>query len=167
LFKHEKEDKKMMTQIDPKVQGFLALPPPDHIAVVVRDIQRVMEAYTKLFQWAPFEVFEREYSGSNATYHGKPGNFKYRIALAQLGPVQLELIQPLEGETIYDEFLETHGEGIHHLGVEIDHIEERIAAMKQLGIEVLQSGKRPGRKYAYMDTEPLFRIILELREKTD
>ncbi len=157
----------MMRQIAPKMREHLALPPPDQIGVVVRDVQKAIEAYTELFQWGPFEVVEREYTESTSTYRGKPANFKYRIAYAQLGPIQLEMIQPLRGKTIYDEFLETRGEGFHHFGVLIDHIEERVAAMKQLGIEVLQSGKRPGRKYAYMDTEPVIGIMIELREKTD
>ena len=157
----------MTEPVDPKTLEFLGLPPPDQIGVVVRDLQKAIEAYTKLFQWGPFEVIEREYTESASTYRGKPGNFKYRIGYAQLGPIQLEMIQPLRGKTIYDEFLEKRGEGFHHFGILIDRIEERIAAMKQLGIEVLQSGRRPGRKYAYMDTEPLIGIMIELRQKTD
>jgi methylmalonyl-CoA/ethylmalonyl-CoA epimerase len=156
----------MIRQMDPKIQAFLSLPAPDQIGMVVRDIQRTIEAYTRLLQWGPFEVFQRQYAESTATYRGKPGNFKYVIALAQLGPIQLEFIQPLEGETIYSEFLKAGREGLHHFGFLIDHTEERIASMKEMGIEVLQSGKRPGRKYAYMDTEPLLGTIIELREKT-
>ena len=157
----------MIGPIDPKALELLALPPPDQIGVVVKDLQKAIEAYTKLLQWGPFEVIEREYDESASTYRGKPGNFKYRIGYTQLGPIQLEMIQPLRGRTIYDEFLETRGEGLHHFGIIIDRIEERVAAMKQMGIEVLQSGRRPGRKYAYMDTEPLIGIIIELRQKTD
>ncbi len=157
----------MMEAIDPKMLELLALPHPDQIGVVVRDIQKAIVAYTRIFQWGPFETVEREYTESTSTYRGRPGNFKYRIGYVQLGPIQLEMIQPLRGKTIYDEFLETRGEGFHHFGFLIDHIEERTAAMKHMGIEVLQSGKRPGRKYAYMDTEPLIGIMIELRQKTD
>ena len=157
----------MMKPIDPKMQELVALPPPDQIGVVVRDIQKTTEAYTELFQWGPFEIVEREYTESASTYRGKPGNFRYRIGYVQIGPIQMEMIQPLRGETIYNEFLEARGEGFHHFGILIDRIEERVAAMKQMGIDVLQSGRRPGRKYAYMDTEPLIGIMIELRQKTD
>jgi methylmalonyl-CoA/ethylmalonyl-CoA epimerase len=156
----------MITQMDPKIQELLSLPSPDQIGMVVKDIRRTIEGYAKLLQWGPFEVHQREYTESNSTYRGKPGNFKSLIALAPLGSIQLELIQPLEGETIYLEFLKTGREGLHHLGFLIDHTEERIAALKEIGIGVLQSGKRPGRKYAYMDTEPLIGTIIELRETT-
>jgi hypothetical protein len=47
----------------------------------------------------------------------------------------------------------------------VDEIDARIAAMKQLGIGVLQSGKRPGRSFAYMDTESLLGTIIEYRER--
>ena len=157
----------MMKTIDPKMLELLALPHPDQIGMVVRDIPKTIETYSKLLQWGPFEVVERGYPASDSTYHGNPGGFKYRIAYVQLGPFQLEFIQPLEGKTIHRDFLETRGEGVHHFGIMIDRIEERIAAMKEMGIEVLQSGKRPGRKYAYMDTEPLLGTIIELRAKTD
>jgi len=131
-----------------------------------RDIEKTIEAYTRLFQCGPFEIVEREYTGSTSTYRGKPGGFKYRVAYAQFGAIQLEFIQPLEGRTVYEEFLKTRGEGIHHFGIMIDRMEEKLAAMKRVGIEVLQSGQRPGRKYAYMDTEPSIGIMIELREKT-
>ncbi len=156
----------MIKQMDPKIQELLSLPSPGQIGMVVRDIRRTIEAYTKLLQWGPFEINKREYNESNSTYRGKPGNFKSLIALAQLGSIQLELIQPLEGETIYREFLQTGREGLHHFGFLMDQTEERIAAMKEIGIGVLQSGKRPGRKWAYMDTDPLIGTIIELRETT-
>lgn len=157
----------MGMQVDGRFREPLVLPPPDQIGVVVKDITKAMEAYSNLFQWGPFDVIEREFTWLTSIYRGKPSNFKYRIAYAKLGAIQLELIQPLEGETLHSEFLEARGEGLHHFGILIDRFAERVAAMKQMGIKVLQSGEKPGRKYAYMDTEPLIGIMVELREKTD
>ena len=155
----------MIYNIDPQIQKLLELPAPDQIGVVVKDMKKAIDAYTNLLHWGPFEVSEHKYT--ELIYRGKPGNFRYRIALAQIGPsLQLELIESLEGKSIYDEFLQTRGEGLHHFGFLIDDYDKRIAAMKQIGIEVLQSGKRPGKNFAYMDTEPLFGIILELRKRT-
>ena len=155
----------VLPQIDPHLQELLALPAPDQIGMVVRDIQKSIEAYTNLLQWGPFEVFERKYS--ELIYRGKPGNFRYRVALGQIGPsLQLEFIENLEGESIYTEFLQARGEGVHHLGFTIEGMDQKIAAMKQLGIGVLQSGKRPGRSFAYLDTEPLVGTIIEYRERT-
>ena len=105
----------IMKQIDPQVQKLLALPAPDQIGMVVRDLQKSIETYTKLFHWGPFEIFEHKYS--ELIYRGKPGNFRYRIAYGKIGPsLELEFIENLEGESIYTEFLRTRGEGLHHFG---------------------------------------------------
>lgn len=155
----------ILPQIDPRLQRLLALPAPGQIGMVVRNIENSIKAYSSLFGWGPFEIFEHKYS--ELIYLGKPGNFRYRFALAQISPsLQLEFIENLEGESIYTEFLRTRGEGMHHLGFMVDGIDARIAALKQLGIGVLQSGKRPGRSFAYMDTEPLLGTIIEYRERT-
>lgn len=90
-----------------------------------------------------------------------------RIAIAPWGTMDLELIQPLTGKTIYEEFLTAHGEGLHHLGCVIQNLSERIESFQTLGVQVLQSGKRPGASWAYMDTEPLAGIIIELIERHD
>jgi len=55
------------------------------------------------------------------TYRGKTGRFKMRVALANAGPVQIELMQPLYDETIYDEFAQRKGYGLHHLGIRTDN----------------------------------------------
>ena len=89
---------------------------------------------------------------------------RMRLAIAPWGTVDLELIQPLAGKTIYDEFLAAHGEGMHHLGCVIQRLTERIESLEKIGVQVLQSGKRPGVSWAYMDTAPLAGIIIELIE---
>ena len=153
-------------KVDPRMEKLIALPTPDQIGMVSRDIEKTIGAYTKLFQCGPFEIVEREYSALTSTYRGKPGGFRYRVGYAQFGVVQLEIIQPLEGKTIYDEFLETRGDGLHHFGLMIQGIEEKVEALGRMGFQVLQSGQRPGRKYAYMDTEPVLGTIIEFREAT-
>jgi 4-hydroxyphenylpyruvate dioxygenase-like putative hemolysin len=153
----------MIPHIDPEDRELLALPAVSQIGVVVKEMHPAIDFYSEVWNVGPFKIFEPEYT--DQTYRGKPGNFKMRIALASLDPVQFELIEPLEGDTIYDEFLEKKGEGLHHLGFDVDRIEDRITAMQKMGIEVLQSGKRPGVAFAYMDTEPLAGIIMEFIER--
>ena len=153
----------MIPLIDPKDRELLSLPSVSQIGVVIKDMHSMMEFYSKVWNVGPFQIFEPEYT--DQTYRGKPGNFKMRIALSPFGPVQLELIEPLEGDTIYGEFLKEKGGGLHHLGFDVDRIEDKITAMQKMGIGVLQSGKRPGAAFAYMDTEPLTGIIMEYIER--
>jgi len=153
----------MEDRISSDLRQWLALPPISQVGIVVRDLDRALAAYDTLFRVGPFRVFEPEYT--DRMYRGKPENFRMRLAIAPWGAMDLELIQPLDGKTIYDEFLEARGEGLHHLGFVIQGLAERIESFQNIGIPVLQSGKRPGVSWAYMDTEPLAGILIELIER--
>ncbi len=53
-----------------------------------------------------------------------------KLALAQLGPVMCELIEPVQGPSSYEEFLNEHGEGLHHLGYFVEDIDAEISNME-------------------------------------
>jgi len=139
--------------------GF-AMPGVDQVGIVVRNLDQAIEMYSSIWGIGPWDVQNVEFG--DVTVRGKPASLKARIGFAQLGPVQIELIQPLEGRSIYDEHLETKGEGLHHLGFLVPDMEERVAEMERRGVAVLQSG-RMGRKsgFAYMDTTQSAGVILE------
>jgi hypothetical protein len=114
-----------------------------------------------IVDWPPANT----YLEGTRTYHGEPGNFKMRLAFLETGPVQLEFIQPLEGDNIYTEFLAQHGEGLHHILFEVDNPE---AVAAGLGVKILQSGGsilRPGALWAYLDTQEILGCIVELKSK--
>jgi hypothetical protein len=111
------------------------------------------------------KVFVPEYF--NKMYRGSPSDFRMKIALGMMGNLQIELIQVLQGKTVYEEFLERNGEGLHHLGFDIKDMCTRIETLRSLGIGVLQSGERVGVKFAYMDTEGIVGVIFEFIEKKD
>jgi len=73
------------------------------------------------------------------------------------------LIEPLEGPSVYKEFLAKKGEGLHHLGFLVDDVSGALAAFKKMGIDVLMSGKwRDVSEFYYMDTEAVLGIIYEI-----
>jgi len=53
---------------------------------------------------------------------GQPFVYKARIALSYFGETRIEVIQNLEGETVYADFIHQHGYGIHHLGIYVKNI---------------------------------------------
>src|SRR5205814_9531167 len=66
---------------------------------------------------------------------------KVRQAFAQVGPLELELIQPVAGDrNAYREFLEQKGGGIHHVLFEVENMEALLAAIANAGVVVLQPG---------------------------
>lgn len=139
------------------------LPEVGQVGVVVRDIDKAINFYTNTYGIGPFRIFNLDIP--EATLHGKTVPMQIRVALSRFGPVQLELVELPEGESIYHEFLETRGEGLHHLGFFVADIEKEIAKLERMGIGVLQGGKVPGMSFAYMDTEGPGGFIIELLQR--
>ena len=135
------------------------------VGILVRDVEETARKLEKLIGIEPFQILEPEYR--DLTFHGKPARFKMRIGLAKAGPIQVELMQPLSGETIYDEYAKRKGYGLHHVAIGTENMEQSINDMKARGFNVIQSGNRPGVKWAYLDTEKETGVIFELVEKKE
>ena len=139
------------------------------VGFVVRDIDKAMESYWRA-GIGPWQVFT--YGAplvKDITYRGKPGNWSFRIALANLNGFSVELIQPLSGESVYSDFLERNGEGgIQHLGIIVDDLDQTVEEARQSGFEVIQSGRGHGvrgdGKFAYLSTDADLLVIYELME---
>lgn len=148
------------------MKGRLTFPPLCQLGVVVKDLEKTMEIYSSLFGLGPWKVVDLP--GIDATLYGKPVEYKMRIALAKMGCVVLELIEILEGETIHTEFLREKGEGLHHIALMVDDLDKVVEKWEAAGIRVLQRSKIPVQEegdtagFAYMDTEALIGIIIEL-----
>ena len=137
------------------------------VGLVVKDLRRSMETYWTLLGIGPWRIYTyappmlRE-----ATVRGQRTDFSMRIACAQAGPTQLELIQPLDGPSIYREHLATKGEGLHHIQSRVEnHIEEVLAAFAARGIGVLMGGKFGEGEFYYLDTEPTLGVIYEIFQR--
>ena len=92
--------------------------PISQIAIVVKDIDEALERYNRALGWGPWNVYEHKPPALHDTYlHGKPTHFTMIGAETHVGPIVVELLQPDEGPSIYKEWLDAHGEGLHHIAV--------------------------------------------------
>jgi len=132
------------------------------VGIIVKDVEETARKLEKLIGIGPFRIFEPDYR--DLTYKGKTGKFKVKIGLAKAGAIQIELAQPLFGETIYDEYVQRKGYGLHHLGVRADNMQKSVKRFQSKGIKVIQSGNRPGTSWAYLDSENRSGIVFELIE---
>ncbi|MGH7862039.1 MAG: VOC family protein [Candidatus Dormibacteraceae bacterium] len=142
----------------------------DQVCVVTPDLRQAMERYRALLGLAPWRIlgFGPD-TVRELTYRGRPAGYRMLVAFAQFGALQYELIQPLEGPTIYHEFLERHpAGGIHHFGCWVPDLEAALAQARALGFRVIQGGRGTGLGgdggFAYLDTEASLGAILELIE---
>ena len=141
------------------------------VCVVSRDHKRTMEGMVRL-GIGPWRVYHyREAPGIKVTeYRGEAENFKMTLCLAWTGIMMWEIVEPLEGRTIYNDFLDEHGEGIHHVafagreegGSEMPY-EEQIAEFAKRGFPVIQSGLlKDVARFHYFDTEAATSTTFEI-----
>ena len=140
------------------------------VALIVEDLDKAVETYWKLFGIGPWHIYTYgKPLVKRMTYHGKPSEYEMRIALAYIGPLRIELIEMLEGDTVYTDFVKEHGYGVHHFGVLVDDMEEAIARAEAAGLTMTQDGAGFGLDgdghYAYLDTEGQIGITIELIQR--
>ena len=146
-----------MTADDVRQQ--LQLPGVGQIGVVVEDVDRTIAFYESTFGIGPWDI--REVGAPNVWDRGEEKQIKARLAFADLGQVEIELIQILEGDSLHLAFLREHGEGLHHLGFFVKDFAAKLEQAKAMGFEVLQVDPF-GQAYAYLDTRQPGGIIFEL-----
>jgi catechol 2,3-dioxygenase-like lactoylglutathione lyase family enzyme len=132
------------------------------IGLVVRDLEKVTFNYQNILGIGPWDIIElRSPDLHDVKYHGKMANPKWKIASANAGHVQLELIQPLSGENIYSDFLRAQEGGIHHIQFLVDDIDETNRIMEAEGFPVLMGGKVLDGGFAFYDTSGPLKVIWE------
>ena len=127
----------------------LGLPPIDQVAWVVRDLDRALETFEPLF--GPFACMDSPLEGCN--YRGRKADVTLRMAFGRSGPLEIELIEWVSGESPHREILEKHGEGVHHVRFKVDAIEEPLRKLEERGFQVIWSHEMPEfqAKWAYLE----------------
>jgi methylmalonyl-CoA/ethylmalonyl-CoA epimerase len=132
------------------------------IGIVVKDVQKATDNYWATLGIGPWMTLRIEPPLlRDVTLRGKPVEASMLAAIAQSGSIQLELIEPLEGPSIWKEFLEERGEGIHHVQSLVPDPDAALATFKEMGVDMLMSGRIGDSVFYYMDTEPLLGTIYE------
>lgn len=127
-----------------------------HICVVVKDLEKAVEYYTSKLGLGPFE-FGDVTTKRESIVRGEKRMLSFRGAHTEISPgIGFELWEGTEG-SVWAEFLEAHGEGLHHLGFAVDDLEAEIAKWEKQGIKVLQRSVLPN--YAYMDAAPVIELF--------
>jgi len=130
------------------------------VGIVVRDLERTMQQIRSLLGIGPFRLVD--FDLLETIVHGKRTRCQGKLAFAQVGLIEIELIEPGEGESIWLEFLNAKGEGVHHLGIFVPDINKESARFMEMGIGALQSGEDEHVRFVYLDTEGIFGVIIEL-----
>jgi catechol 2,3-dioxygenase-like lactoylglutathione lyase family enzyme len=135
------------------------------IGLVVRDIEQSARAYADLFgvDVPPWSMTAPEQE-AHTRYRGQPTQARAKLAFFRLGGVDLELIEPVDGPSTWREFLDAHGEGVHHIAFRIQGMQEQTKILERKGMPLVQRGDYTGGRYAYIDATQQLKVILELLE---
>jgi methylmalonyl-CoA/ethylmalonyl-CoA epimerase len=142
--------------------------PVHQIGIVVANCEEAVARYSALLGYTEWRrsSFGRD-DVDRMTLRGVDADYSMRLAFAGNAP-ELELIEPTGGESLYSEWLAERGEGLHHLAIVVDSLDETIETMGRAGFANIQSGHgfAPNGKggYAYFDTVGELGFILEAVE---
>jgi methylmalonyl-CoA/ethylmalonyl-CoA epimerase len=155
----------MITQ---DIPAFLAPLQPQQLGFVVPDLAEGIRIWSALLgrdDWAVYTYTPA--SVPEMTFRGSPGSYAMQLALIGNSP-QVELIQPLAGPSVYHEWIERHGYGLHHVGFFVPSVRDVLASAERAGVTAAQTGRGYGVHgdggFAYFDTAPSTGVMLEAIE---
>jgi methylmalonyl-CoA/ethylmalonyl-CoA epimerase len=134
--------------------------PVSQVALVVNDMEKSMREYTETMGWRPWNIYEYKAPRlHDIIVRGSPAdNFTWIGAESSVGNTYVELLQPLAGPSIFREFLDEHGQGMHHIGYwaqtmgEAENIQKVFAAR---GVPLLMSAWIDQVYFYYLASSPM------------
>lgn len=135
----------------------------DQLGYVYKDIEKQVKIMENLYGVSKFVVFDPV--DVKVNYRGVDKTIRMRAGFGTLYDTQIELLQPVEGESMYNEFLNQGREGFHHILYIVEDLEAVIEKYKEENISVIQSGRLMSGSYAYMDTEETLGMIIEFAQR--
>jgi len=127
----------------------------NHIGVAVKDLNEAMKFYE--------ENLGLEIEGTEEIKEQK-----VKVAFIPVGESRIELLQSTDPDGPVAKFIEKRGEGIHHIALEVDHIEEALQKLKEGGVQLIDEKPRigaHGMKIAFLHPRSTKGVLLELCEK--
>ncbi len=125
----------------------------DHIGIAVKNVEEAARFYTEQLglKLEDIEVVSHR---------------NVKVAIIPVGENKIELLEPTEPDTVLARFLEKRGEGLHHLALQVDDIEQELENLKKKGVPLLD--EKPGTgahetRVAFLDPKGS-KILLEITE---
>jgi methylmalonyl-CoA epimerase len=131
----------------------------DHVAIVVRDMEAALRFYRDTLGIAPSRILDFPREGVKIAF----------LPLGGPGGSEIELLEPIDPLGSVARFLEKRGEGLHHLCLEVEDIDQALAELTAAGAAVLDSAPRPtaeGRGI-FLHPKGTGGVLLELVQRED
>ncbi len=126
----------------------------DHIGVVIKDLEERLKLYENLL-------------GLKVDHTEELPNRGIRVHFIKLGETRFELLEEISPNSEIHSFLEKRGEGIHHIAIRVEGIEDMIAKARELGLKPLSDEPQKGAhgtRVVFLHPKSTGGILLELVE---
>jgi len=128
----------------------------DHIGVAVRNIEDSQKIYEILgIKPTGVEVVEDQ---------------KVKTAFLPIGDTEIELLEPTDKDSPVGKFIESRGEGMHHLALRVENIEEALRELKNAGVRLIDEKPRygaGGARIAFLHPKATGGVLIELSQRGD
>jgi methylmalonyl-CoA/ethylmalonyl-CoA epimerase len=135
------------------------------VGIIVRDIEARARAWSDILGLPMPDIQVTDTVDlAHTEYHGAPSTARAKLAFFHLGQVDVELIEPIGEPSTWNDQLQQHGDSLHHIAVQIQGMQDKLAYLDSKGMNLLQRGDYTGGRYAYVDGQAQLGTILELLE---
>lgn len=126
-----------------------------HVAVVVKNLDEALQLYNSLFDTKPSKIETIPQQGVRAAL----------LPMAQGG--EIELLEPIDPQSGVAKFLESRGEGIHHICLEVDNVDQELRTLADKGAQLIDKQGRPGLagKVGFIHPKSTKGVLIELAQK--
>lgn len=126
----------------------------DHVGIAVKEIEAAIELFHTVFGAPPSEIIELADQGVRGT-------------LIQVGQTRLELLEPLAPDTPIGRFIESRGEGLHHLAFNVSDLPGKLTILEAKGLRLIDHEPREGLSgnIAFIHPQSVLGILTELVER--
>lgn len=135
------------------------------VAIICKDIEATTRRWAALLGVEPPAIrTTRPGREVKLLYRGRPSDGRVKMAFIRAGQVTLEFLEPVGGPTSWSEHLEKYGEGVQHLGFQVQDLDRSLESLKRLGLGELHRGRydQDNGTYVYMDSKEALGVVIEL-----
>lgn len=139
------------------------------VGFIVKDIEMSKKKFAEFFGVPVPDHFDGgkfEITGTTVNGQAAPDANCY-MAFFDVGEhTQIELIQPNGVKSTWQDFLDEHGEGVHHIAFGVKGMDDKISTCESFGMTCVQRGKYGdgSGEYAYLDATKDLKVLVELLE---
>ncbi|HLH32597.1 MAG TPA: methylmalonyl-CoA epimerase [Terriglobia bacterium] len=126
----------------------------DHVGIAVKSLAQAVKVY-------------QDAIGLSVSGYDEVDDQGVRVAMLTIGESRIELLEPTREDSPIEKFMTKRGEGIHHIAVRVDNIEQTLEKLKASGVRLIDSAPRNGAhntRIAFIHPSSTHGVLLELVE---